>query len=117
MEFTVERNGLLSELNLVQGVIEKKSTIPILSNILLEAAEGRLGITATDLDVSICCGCAADVKSEGTVTISARRLFDIVRLLPDEAEIHCTLLENDWMQVNSGNSLYKVVGLPKENFP
>ncbi len=117
MEFSVKRDTLLGELNLVQGVIEKKSTIPILSNILLEAAEDRLGITATDLDVSICCGCAAEVKSEGTVTISARRLFDIVRLLPEEAEIHCSLLENDWMQVNSGNSLYKVVGLPKENFP
>ena len=117
MEFSVKRDALLGELNLVQGVIEKKSTIPILSNILLEAGGGRLGITATDLDVSICCGCGAEVESEGTVTISARRLFDIVRLLPDEAEIHCSLLENDWMQINSGNSQYKVVGLPKENFP
>lgn len=117
MEFTVKRNALLAELNLVQGVIEKKSTIPILSNILLETGAGRIGITATDLDVSICCGCEAEVKSEGTVTISARRLFDIVRLLPEEAEIQCTLLENDWVQISSGNSLYKVVGLPKENFP
>ncbi len=117
MEFSVKRDSLLGELNLVQGVIEKKSTIPILSNILLEAGDGRLAITATDLDVSICCGCPAEVKSDGTVTISARRLFDIVRLLPDEAEIHFSLLENDWVQVNSGNSQYKVVGLPMENFP
>lgn len=117
MEFSVKRNSLLSELNLVQGVIEKKSTIPILSNILLEVEAGRLGITATDLDVSICCGCAAEVKSDGTVTVSARRLFDIVRLLPEEADIHCSLLENDWVQLISGNSQYKVVGLPKENFP
>jgi DNA polymerase-3 subunit beta len=117
MEFSVKRNSLLGELNLVQGVIEKKSTIPILSNILLEAEKGRLGITATDLDVSICCGCEAEVKGGGTVTISARRLFDIVRLLPEESDIHCSLLENDWMQLNSGNSNYKVVGLPKENFP
>ncbi len=117
MEFSVKRDSLLGELNLVQGVIEKKSTIPILANILLEAREGRLGVTATDLDVSICCGCGADVTSEGTVTISARRLFDIARLLPEGTEIRCSLLENDWMQVASGNSLYKVVGLPKENFP
>ncbi|MGA2260632.1 MAG: DNA polymerase III subunit beta, partial [Acidobacteriota bacterium] len=92
MEFTVKRNLLLNELNLVQGVIEKKSTIPILSNILLEASGNALGITATDLDVSICCGCSAEVNAPGTLTVSARRLFDIVRLLPEESEIHCTLL-------------------------
>ena len=117
MELTVKRNALLDELNLVQGVIEKKSTIPILSNILIEASGDRLGITATDLDVSICCGCAASIAKEGTMTVSARRLFDIVRLLPDDAEITCVLLENDWVELRSGNSLYKIVGLPKENFP
>jgi DNA polymerase III subunit beta len=117
MEFAVKRNDLLGELNLVQGVIEKKSTIPILSNILLDAAAGSLGITATDLDLSICCGCAADVKEGGTMTVSARRLFDIVRLLPDEAEIRFSLMENDWVEVKAGNAEYKVVGLPKENFP
>jgi DNA polymerase-3 subunit beta len=84
---------------------------------MLEAGSGRLGITATDLDVSICCGCAADVRMEGTTTVSARRLFDIVRLLPEEAEINFSLLENDWVRLNSGTSDYKVVGLPKENFP
>jgi len=117
MEFTVQRNALLGELNLVQGVIEKKSTIPILSNILLAAAGGKLDITATDLDVSICCGCTANVQAEGTMTVSARRVFDIVRLLPEDAEIQCSLLENDWLELRSGNSEYKIVGLPKENFP
>jgi len=117
MEFTVKRNALLSELNLVQGVIEKKSTIPILSNILLEAAGSQVNITATDLDVSICCGCAGSVIKEGTATLSARRLFDIVRLLPEDADIGCSLLENDWVELRSGSSLYKIVGLPKENFP
>ncbi len=117
MEFTVKRNALLGELNLVQGVIEKKSTIPILSNILLESSGGRVNITATDLDVSICCGCEAEVKHPGTMTVSARRLFDIVRLLPEESDIEFTLLENDWVELHSGSSQYKVVGLPKENFP
>ncbi len=117
MEFTIKRNALLGELNLVQGVIEKKSTIPILSNILLEASKDRVNITATDLDVSICCGCPAAVSKEGTTTISARRLFDIVRLLPEDSEIVCALLENDWVELRSGSSLYKIVGLPKENFP
>jgi DNA polymerase III subunit beta len=117
MKFTVTRNELLNELNLVQGVIEKKSTIPILSNILLEAAGGHLDIAATDLDVTIRCGCSASVETEGTTTISARRLFDIVRLLPDGADIDFSLLENDWVQLHSGNSQYKIVALPKENFP
>jgi DNA polymerase III subunit beta len=117
MEFTVKRNDLLGELNLVQGVIEKKSTIPILSNILIDAADGKLGITATDLDVSICCGCDAEVKTPGTMTVSARRLFDIVRYLPDDAELRISLMENNWLALKSGRSDYKVVGLPKENFP
>jgi len=117
MKFTVTRNSLLNELNLVQGVIEKKSTIPILSNILLEASAGRLAITATDLDVTIRCGCSASVEMEGTTTISARRLFDIVRLLPEGADVNLALLENDWVELRSGNSQYKIVALPKENFP
>ena len=117
MEFTVKRNALLNELNLVQGVVEKKSTIPILSNILLEIADGNLAISATDLDLSICCGCPAEVAEPGTLTISARKLFDIVRLLPDEAEVRFRLLENDWVKLTAGKAEYKVVGLPRENFP
>ncbi len=100
-----------------QGVIEKKSTIPILSNILLEAMGGRLEITATDLDVTIRCGCPVTVGTEGTTTISARRLFDIVRLLPDGADVDFSLLENDWIDLRCGSSHYKIVALPKENFP
>jgi len=117
MKFTVKRNLLLNELNLVQGVIEKKSTIPILSNILLECSGEHLDIAATDLDVTIRCGCPASVGAEGTTTLSARRLFDIVRLLPEGAEIDFSLLENDWVEMRSGNSKYKIVALPKENFP
>jgi DNA polymerase III subunit beta len=117
MEFTVKRNALLGELNLVQGVIERKSTIPILANILLEAASGSLNITATDLDVSVCCGCPAEVIADGTTSVSARHLFDIVRLLPEDADIQFSLLENDWVKLHFGKAEYKVVALPKENFP
>jgi DNA polymerase III subunit beta len=117
MKFKVTRNALLAELNLVQGVVEKKSTIPILSNILISASGNRIDMTATDLDVSVCCGCEAEVQSEGTMTVSAKRLFEIVRLLPDGAEIECRLLDNDWLGVKAGKSIYKVVGLPRENFP
>jgi DNA polymerase-3 subunit beta len=117
MQFNVKRSLLLGELNLVQGVIEKKSTIPILSNILLDASGEHVDITATDLDVSICCGCGADVGEDGSMTVSARRLFDIVRLLPEDTDIRCAQLENDWMELRSGSAEFKVVGLPRENFP
>jgi DNA polymerase III subunit beta len=117
MKFTVTRNSLLNELNLVQGVIEKKSTIPILSNILLEASGEHIDIAATDLDVTIRCGCPASVAADGTTTISARRLFDIVRLLPEGSDIEFSLLENDWVELRCGNSEYKIVALPKDNFP
>ena len=117
MKFTVTRNALLNELNLVQGVIEKKSTIPILSNILMETAGDHLDITATDIDVTIRCGCPVNVSEDGNTTIAARRLFEIVRLLPDGSEIELTLLENNWVELRSGNSNYKIVALPKDDFP
>jgi len=117
MKFTVTRNSLLSELNLVQGVIEKKSTTPIFSNILIEAVGDHLDITATDGDMTICCGCFAAVAEEGAITIAARRIFDIVRLLPENAEIELSLLENNWMDLRSGNSHYKIVAIPKDDFP
>ena len=117
MKFTVTRNSLLSELNLAQGVIEKKNTTPILSNILIEATGDHLDITASDGDITICCGCFASVAVEGSITIAARRLFDIVRLLPENAEIEMSLLANNWMEVRSGNSHYKIVAIPKDDFP
>ena len=83
MEFTVSRADLVRELNLSQGVVEKKTTIPILSNVLVEADGDRIVLTATDLELGIRCSCAARVKKAGAGTIPARRLLDYVRLLPD----------------------------------
>jgi len=117
MKFTVTRNTFLGELNLAQGVIDKKNTTPILSNILIEAIGDRLNITASDGDITICCGCFAAVATEGAITIAARRLFDIVRLLPENAEIEMSLLDNNWMEVRSGNSHYKIIAIPKDDFP
>lgn len=117
MKFAVTRNSLLGELNLVQGVIEKKITNPILSNILIEAVDDHLDITATDGDVTIRCDCSAAISVEGSTTIAARRLFDIVRLLPDNAEIEMSLLENDRVELRSGNSNYKIVAIPQDDFP
>src|ERR1700734_3238086 len=116
MEFSVKRSDLLDELNLTQGVVERKSTIPILSNLLVEAKGSRLTITATDLELSIRTSCEAKVKKEGAGTIPAKKLFELMRLLP-EGEIKFKLLENHWVQVTADRKNYKLVGMSKDNFP
>jgi DNA polymerase-3 subunit beta len=116
MEFSVKKFDLLRELELTQGVVERKTTIPILSNLLVEAKGNSLAITATDLELSIRTSCEAKVKKEGAGTIPAKKLYDIVRLLP-EAEIKFKLLENHWVQVTCERKNYKLVGMSKENFP
>jgi DNA polymerase-3 subunit beta len=116
MEFSVKKFDLLRELELTQGVVERKTTIPILSNLLFEARANGLSITATDLELSIRTSCDARVKKEGAGTIPAKKLYDIIRLLP-EAEIRFKLLENHWIQVTCERKNYKLVGMSKENFP
>ena len=83
MEILVRRNDLVKELQLVQGIVERKNSIPILSNVLAEARSGELRISATDLDVSLRCGCAAQVVEEGAITLGAKKLYEIVRSLPE----------------------------------
>ncbi|HET7183411.1 MAG TPA: DNA polymerase III subunit beta [Terriglobales bacterium] len=116
MEITVSKSDLLKELTATQGVVERKTTIPILSNFLFEAAGDRLSITATDLDLSLRTGCSAKIKKEGACTIPARRLFDYVKLLPD-GEIAIKLLENHWVNLRLGRSNTKMVGMARSNFP
>lgn len=116
MEFSVKKFDLFEELELTQGVVERKTTIPILSNLLCEAKGNRLAITATDLELSIRTSCEAKVKKEGAGTIPAKKLLDIVRLLPD-GEIKFKLLENHWVQITCDRKNYKMVGMSKENFP
>ncbi len=116
MDFSIEKAQLLKELTLTQGVIEKKTTIPILSNLLVEADEDTLRISATDLDLGVYCQCPAKVKSKGSGTIPAKRLIEIVRSLP-EAVVRFKALENHWVQVTCERSSFKLVGMAKDNFP
>src|SRR5271169_1963980 len=115
MEIAVSKSDLLKELTATQGVVERKTTIPILSNFLFEAAGDRLTITATDLDLSLRTTCPAKVKKEGSCTIPARKLYDYVKLLPD-ADITIKLLENHWVSIRCGRSNTKMVGMAKSNF-
>jgi len=116
MEISVSKIELLKELTATQGVVERKTTIPILSNFLFEAANDRLTITATDLDLSLRTSCAAKVKREGACTIPARKLYDYVKLLPD-GDIAFKLLENHWVNIRCGRSNTKMVGMARANFP
>jgi DNA polymerase III subunit beta len=116
MEFTVGKNDLVRELSLSQGVVEKKTTIPILSNVLLEAAGDRVTLTATDLELGIRCSCPAKVKKEGSGTIPARKLLDYIRLLP-EGDINMKFMENHWANITSGRSRTRIAGMSRESFP
>jgi DNA polymerase-3 subunit beta len=116
MEFSVKKFDLLQELSLTQGVVERKTTIPILGNILCEASGNHITLTATDLELSIRTSCEAKVKKEGAGTIPAKKLLELVRLLP-EGDIRFKLLENNWVQILADRKTYKMVGMAKDNFP
>jgi DNA polymerase-3 subunit beta len=116
MELTVSRQDLVRELTATQSVVERKTTIPILSNFLLEAEGDRLAITATDIDQAIRTSAAVKVKKPGACTVPARKLYDYIKLLPD-GDISIKLLDNHWVQIRSGRSNTKMVGMARANFP
>jgi DNA polymerase-3 subunit beta len=116
MEITLRKNDLVKELFLVQGIVERKNSIPILSNVLCEAKGSELRISATDLDVSLRCGCAAQVVKEGAVTLGAKKLHEIARSLP-ESDVHLKVLPDAWTEIKCERSSFKVAGLPSEDFP
>ena len=116
MEFSVSKGDLVRELSLSQGVVEKKTTIPILSNVLVETSDGRIVLTATDLELGIRCSCPARVKKQGAGTIPAKKLLDYVRLLPD-ADLDVKLAENQWASLLCGRSRTRIAGMSRESFP
>jgi DNA polymerase III subunit beta len=117
MEFSISKNALTKELGFVQGIVEKKNTIPVLSNILIESVgENTIRIIATDLDVTIRCETEAEIGKAGSMCVQARKLFDISRLLP-EATVKFRKEENDWVTVECENFRSKVAGVSRESFP
>lgn len=116
MEFSVSKSDLVKELNLSQGVVERKTTIPILSNVLVEASGDRIMLTATDLELGIRCACRASVQKPGAGTLPARRLLDYVKLLPD-AELTVKLQDNQWASLLCGRSRTRIAGMSRESYP
>jgi DNA polymerase III subunit beta len=117
MEFTISKTSLQKELGLVQGTVEKKNTIPALSNILIESVgDGTIRITGTDLDVTLRCETEAEIKTPGTMCVGARKLFDIARVLPD-APVSFRKEENNWATVKCERSNFRIAGIDRDNFP
>jgi len=118
MEFTISKNALQRELGFVQGIVERKNTIPILSNIVIESmGEITVRIIATDLDVTVRCDAEAEsIAQPGAICVQAKKLFDIARLLPD-APVHFKQESNDWVTVKCGSASFKLTGAPRADFP
>ncbi len=118
MKLTIERTALLNSLQHVQSVVERRNTIPILSNVQLSAAGSELGLTATDMDIWVYDKTPAEIKSPGSVTAPAHMLFDIVRKLSDGSEVELELAGADGqLSLRSGHTFFSLASLPVEDFP
>ncbi len=116
MKFTIQRDPLLKTLQLVTGVVERRQTLPVLSNLLVVAADNRLELTGTDLEVELVAQCEASVEQAGEVTLPARKLADIWRSLPDGSEVSVSV-DGDRAIVRSGRSRFTLATLPAADFP
>jgi DNA polymerase-3 subunit beta len=118
MRVTIERSAFLKALTHVQSVVERRNTIPILSNVLLQAAQGRLKLTATDLDIEIVESIPAEVARGGAATVPAHMLYDIVRKLPDGAQLELEqATDGQRVSIFAGRSRFALQALPHEDFP
>ena len=116
MEVHVDRDALLRGLQMVHNIVEPRQTMPILANVLLEAEGEGLRLTGTDLEVGVRVSTPARVATAGAVTISARKLLDIIKELPS-ASLSLKVQENAWVALRCAGASYKLVGLPAEDFP
>ena len=118
MQFTIKRDALLKSLTLVQGIIEKKNTLPILSNVMLEAKEGKLAIIATDLDLVFYDELSEiKISKEGATTTSATILYDILRKISGNSDIKFDLKSENKLNLITDNSDFNLLCLPIDNFP
>ncbi|HSM12497.1 MAG TPA: DNA polymerase III subunit beta, partial [Thermoanaerobaculia bacterium] len=116
MEIRLKREELLAELVPMQGVVERRTTIPVLSHLLLAARDGRLHLAATDLDVSLTSSVAAEVAGEGSLAVQARKFVEIVRAMVGD-EVALSLEDERALRISSGRSRFRIHGLPAADFP
>lgn len=116
MEINIEKNTFLNAIFKIQGIIDKKHTIPILSNVLISATEGEIDILATDLEIAIKINCKCDVVESGKVSITAKKLFEILKELPNNI-VNIRSKDNYWVEIKCNKTLFNIVGLPPGDFP
>ncbi|MFA6636278.1 MAG: DNA polymerase III subunit beta [Candidatus Omnitrophota bacterium] len=117
MEFTISKETLVGGIQVVQNAVSQKSSLPILSNVLLEAENGKIRMTATDLDIGISFSIEAEVSADGAITIPAKKFFDIIRALPDESPVSISMKKSNYVTIKSAKAQFRIIGLPKEEFP
>ena len=117
MKFTIEKTTLFKSLSHVQSIVEKKSTLPILSHILMEAKDENLILSATDMDISIKEKIKCNIIEEGSTTVSAHTLYDIIRKISDSSEIEIISNNGKLLSLRAGKSKFSLGCLPKEDFP
>ena len=116
MKIEIVKDVLLSGIQKVQNVISARATLPILSNILVEAEQGKLKLTATDLDIGINCAIPVDIQEPGAITIPAKRFSDIIKELPDNS-VSISTKKNNQITIETKSCQFKIMGLPYEDFP
>ena len=117
MELTFEKQDILHALQILQGVASGRNTLPILSNVLIQAADGNIECVATDLEVGIKIKVEGVIQEDGAITVSAKKLADIVKELPEDKTIQFITTANDRVEITCGDGVYKIIGLPDEEFP
>lgn len=116
MEFRIDKEVFLKSLQKIQSIVEKRTSMPILSNVLLEASESSLHVTATDLEVGMKGIYPAEVRAPGRITVGAKKIYEIVKELPN-LQISFSAKKNDWVEMTCGKVHFNIVGLSAEEFP
>ena len=110
MEIKAKRGDLLATLYWTQSIVERRNTMPILANVIIEAQKNDIRVTATDLEVGVSGRVDGEVAKEGTVTVNAKKLYEIVREVPND-QVQLKRLENEWVEIRSGKSVFKIFGM------
>lgn len=117
MKFTIDQSTFSKTLQKVQGIVERRNTMPILANVLIESGDGTIDVTATDLEVGMRVRVPARVDEHGRTTVPAKKLFEIIKELPASEEIRVTLTGNERLEIVSGRARFSIVGLRADDYP
>src|SRR5918992_3844197 len=116
MQIRARRKEFLETLYWTQSIVERRHTMPILANVLIETEKGEIRVTATDLEVGVRGRLQGEILKDGAITLNAKKVYEIVREAPEET-LELRRLENDWVEVKSGKSVFKIVGMDAREFP